>query len=80
MIVEERIMHTEFCLDILMERSYLDYTQTWECNVREIMGRLLIHKKMFTVCIYVYDPSTCLATLVHYLPASCLKLNTDFSH
>jgi hypothetical protein len=39
--VEERIMHTEFCLEILMERSYLDYTQTWESSVKEVMGKLL---------------------------------------
>jgi hypothetical protein len=41
MIVEERIMHTEFCLEILMERSYLDYTQTWGSNVKEIIGKYL---------------------------------------
>jgi hypothetical protein len=41
MIAKERVMHTEFCLEILMERSYLHYTQTWGSNVKDIMGKLL---------------------------------------
>jgi hypothetical protein len=43
MKMEERIMHMEFCLEILMERSYLDYAQTWESNVKDIVGKLLTY-------------------------------------